>query len=393
MARDRSSILAAAKVAKKDEFYTQWIDIEKEMSAYLEYDPSVFEGKTILLPCDDPEWSNFTKYFAQNFERFGLKKLISTSYAADSNRAGDFYQPSVFETDDPKFDSAKTRVNGKKFVLESNDVNGDGVIDINDLQWDYLDGSGDFRSKEVNALREEADIIITNPPFSLFRQYVSWIIEGGTLFAFIGSQNAITYKEVFPLIRNGTMWLGKGFDGNATHFYSPYEDTATATDRRDRMIRVSGVCWFTNIDHGRRHEPLPLMTKDDNVKFSQHKEVRGIGYKHYDNYDAIEVPFTNAIPADYEGVMGVPITFMNKHNPEQFEIVGITKTWFGAATKTYPRQIQVSASGKQSEVTKLNDGPALQINGPITKTHYVVNGRYYKQVYARILIRHKFPHF
>lgn len=380
MAREKKNKnLTAAKVAKKDEFYTQWIDIEREISAYRDYDPNVFKGKTILLPCDDPEWSNFTKFFAQNFERFGLKKLISTSYAANSNPAGEFYQPSLFETDDSKFDTAKTLVNGKKFVLESNDVNGDGVIDINDLQWDYLESDGNFRSKEVIALRDEADIIITNPPFSLFREYVSWIIEGGKQFALIGTQNAITYKEVFPHIRSGSMWLGKGFSGNATHFYSPYEDTATATDRREGMIRVSGVQWFTNIDHGRRHEPLPLMTMDDNVKFSRHKEVRGIGYKRYDNYDAIEVPFTDAIPADYDGVMGVPITFMNKHSPEQFDIVGTCES--NDPTNDYRTRWYTSQECRNAYFVRFEKKGVYDLNAS-----GVVDG---EKKFKRILIRRK----
>lgn len=380
MARDKKNKnLTAARAAKKDEFYTQWTDIEREMSAYREYNSNVFKGKTILLPCDDPEWSNFTKFFAQNFERFGLKKLISTSYAANSNRAGEFYQPSLFEMGDSKFDTAKTRVNGKKFVLESNDVNGDGVIDINDLQWDYLDGDGDFRSKEVIALRDDADIIITNPPFSLFREYVSWIIEGGKRFALIGTQNAITYKEVFPQIRSGSMWLGKGFSGNATHFYSPYEDTATATDRREGMIRVSGVQWFTNIDHGRRHEPLPLMTMDDNVKFSKHKEVREIDYKRYDNYDAIEVPFTDAIPADYDGVMGVPITFMNKHSPEQFEIVGTCES--NDPTNDYRTRWYSSQECRNAYFVRFEKNGVYDLNAS-----GVVDG---EKKFKRILIRRK----
>ena len=383
MARDkRNKNLTAAKAAKKDEFYTQWIDIEREMSAYLEYDPDVFRDKTILLPCDDPEWSNFTKFFAQNFERFGLKKLISTSYAADSNPAGEFYQPSLFETDDSKFDAAKTRVNGKMFVLESSDVNGDGVIDINDLQWDYLDGDGDFRSEEVIALRDVADIIITNPPFSLFREYVSWIIEGGKRFALIGTQNAITYKEIFPLIKDNRMWLGKGFSGNATHFYSPYEDTATATDRREGMIRVSGVQWFTNIDHGRRHEPRPLMTMEDNVKFSKHNEVRGVGYTRYDNYDAIEVPFTDAIPADYDGVMGVPVTFMNKHNPEQFEILGTSDNGIvDAEIKTSP-----GLSKKFVDDYYASGGTGSYKEGNPTAGYY--KDGVAKMAYKRIFVRH-----
>ena len=380
--------LANAKTGKNDEFYTQYPDIQKEINAYLEYDPDVFRGKTVLLPCDDPEWSNFTKFFAQNFEAFGLKKLISTSYAVESKRIKD-WQPTFFETDSPYYDADKSRTNGKIFVLDK-DVNGDGRFNIDDLQWSYLKDDGDFRSDEVKALRDEADIIVTNPPFSLFREFVAWLIEAEKQFVIIGHQNAISYKEVFPLIKDNKMWFGIGFTGGAAHFISNYQDIATAGNHIEGMIRVSGVVWFTNIDHGRRHEPLPLMTMEDNIMYSKHKEVRGKGYRHYDNYDAIEVPFTDAIPIDYEGVMGVPISFLDKYCPEQFEILGITKTWNGLASKIYPEQIQISKGGKESRVTKLNDGASIKLDKELeNETYYIVNGEMFKQVYARILIRKK----
>ena len=328
MVRIKNTNLAAAKAARKDEFYTQWADVEREMNAYLEYDADVFRGKVVLLPCDDPEWSNFTKFFALHFMDLGLKKLISTSYAPDSNPAQLSYQPTLFEAEDPKFDPSKTRVKGKKFELAPHDVNGDGVVNIDDLQWEYLEGDGDFRRAEVTALRDEADFIITNPPFSLFKEFFGWLMDSGRRFAIIANQNAITYTEVFPHIRENKVWLGKGFPGNATHFGSPYEDYAVATDRRDGLIRVSGVQWFTNIDHGRRHEPLQLMTMADNLKFNK-KLIKKLDGAHdffrYDNYDAIEVPYSNAIPSDYDGVMGVPITWLNKYNPDQFEIVGTNR--------------------------------------------------------------------
>ncbi len=174
--------LSNAKNAKKDEFYTQYADIQKEMNAYLDYNADVFRGKTILLPCDDPEWSNFTKFFAQNFERFGLKKLISTSFASDSKKYKDRYQPSLFETEAPQYNADKTRTHGKIFVLE-HDLTGDGKIDVNDLEWKYLEDDGDFRSKEVTDLRDEADIIITNPPFSLFRVFLKWVINSKKQFS------------------------------------------------------------------------------------------------------------------------------------------------------------------------------------------------------------------
>ena len=199
--------LSAAKAAKNDEFYTQYYDIEREINAYLEYNPDVFRGKTVLLPCDDPEWSNFTLYFAQHFQTLGLKKLISTSYAPDSKKYKTEWQPSLFEQDAPQFDPAKTSVRGKIFVLD-HDRSGDGVIDFHDIEWQYLEGDGDFRSREVTALRDEADIIVTNPPFSLFREFLAWIVEADKKCLMIGNTNAITYKEVFPLIKENRLWLG-----------------------------------------------------------------------------------------------------------------------------------------------------------------------------------------
>jgi hypothetical protein len=325
-----NSSLTSAKRVKNDEFYTQWADIEREVNAHLEYSPSVFRGKVILLPCDDPEWSNVTKFFALHFVDYGIKKLISTSYAPNSNPAGASYRPTLFETEDPQFDETKTRANGKLFVLETKDVSQDGVINIDDLRWKYLDGDGDFRSDEVTNLRDEADIIITNPPFSLFREFVAWIVEADKKLAIIGSGNAVTYKEIFPLIKANRLW--KGATGNTTDmvFGVPEGAKIAESDRlkaerlgyKGNYTRLGNSCWFTNIEHGRRHEPLQLMTQADNIKFSKHKEVRGIGYAPYDNYDAIEVPFTDAIPSDFDGVMGVPITFLDKYNPDQFEILG-----------------------------------------------------------------------
>ena len=316
--------LQAAKAAKNDEFYTQYPDIQKEVNAYLEYNPDVFRDKIVLLPCDDPEWSNFTKFFAQNFENFGLRKLISTSYAIESKKYKIDWQPTLFETENPNYDVDKSKIRGKIFTL-THDTNQNGKVDINDLEWQYLDSDGDFRSDEVRALRDEADVIVTNPPFSMFREFLAWIMEAEKKFLIIGHQNAITYKEVFPYIKGNKMWLGKGFSGGATHFYSKYEDRAVAGDHIEGMIRVSGVVWFTNLDHGRRHQPMQLMTEADNIKFSRHKEVKGIGYQHYDNYDAIDIPFSDSIPSDYEGAMGVPISWLDKYCPEQFEILGLDR--------------------------------------------------------------------
>ena len=321
--------LTDAKRTKNDEFYTQWADIEREVNAYLEYNPDLFRGKTVLLPCDDPEWSNFTKFFALHFRDFGLKKLVSTSYAPNSNAGATFYTPTPFETTNPQYDKTKSQERGRMFVLEPTDVNGDGKIDIDDIQWSYLNGDGDFRSPEVTALRDEADMVITNPPFSLFREFMEWLIDGGRQFSIIGNSNAITYKEVFPLIQQNRVWLGVTRDGNGSMWFripdgAPTKSTGQKVEDGVRYQTVGSSAWFTNIDHGRRHEPLQLMTMADNIKFN--KALQGQGYATYDNYDAIEVPRLHAIPSDYTGVMGVPITFLGKYNPDQFEIVGATES-------------------------------------------------------------------
>ncbi|MCD8572293.1 MAG: adenine-specific methyltransferase EcoRI family protein [Bacteroides graminisolvens] len=333
--------LSEAKLAKNDEFYTQYTDIQKEINAYMEFNPDVFRGKTILLPCDDPEWSNFTKFFAQNFENFGLKKLISTSFAQQSKNFQTDWQPTLFETKNPMFDVEKTAVCGKIFTL-THDTNKNGKVDIEDLEWEYLTGTGDFRSPEVTALRDEADIIITNPPFSLFREFVAWIIEAEKQFIIIGNMNAITYKEIFPLIKDNKMWLGNGFHaGNA--YFKVYGSSSRnyaegVYDEKTELVKFRNCCWFTNLDHGRRHEPLQLMTMADNLKFSRHKEIKGkTEYQHYDNYDAIEVPFTDSIPSDYKGIMGVPISFLDKYCPEQFQIMGMCENedLYKLKTKVY----------------------------------------------------------
>ena len=366
--------LTNAKNAKNDEFYTQYHDIEKEINAYLEFNPDVFRDKTVLLPCDDPEWSNFTKFFAQNFERFGLKKLISTSYAAESKNYKIPYQPSLFEVNDPQFDSYLTTKNGKIFTL-THDKTGDGKVDVNDLEWHYLAGDGDFKSKEIKELRDEADIIITNPPFSLFREFLGWIIEAGKQFVIIGSKNTITYKEFFPLIKGNKMWVGTTSFNKDMLFLSPEEidpsqKPSTATRTLDGIVYLrSPSVWFTNIDHGRRHQSLPLMTMKDNLKYSKHKEIKGkASYDQYDNYDAIEVPFTDAIPNDYDGVMGVPISFLDKYSPEQFEIIGSNLT----------HGIPMSEVAKKG--TFAQGGPSF----------YTANGDgTFKRIYTRILIKHK----
>jgi hypothetical protein len=326
-----NSNLKNAKKAKNDEFYTQYHYIEKEVAAYLEYNSKAFRGKTVFLPCDDPEWSNFTKFFAQNFERFGLKKLISTSYAPNSKNYKTQYQPTLFEKNDPQFDEKKTVANGKIFTL-TRDKSGDGIVDVKDLEWEYLKGSGDFKSIEIKKLRDEADIIITNPPFSLFRDFLAWVVEADKQFLIIGNINAITYKEVFALIQQDKLWLGATNFNTGMYFQVPSDFVYAATYKFEReqngvkVNRVPGVCWFTNLDHGRRHQHLPLMTMEDNLKFSKHKEIKGRkSYDKYENYNGIDVPFTDAIPSNYKGVMGVPITFLDKYSPEQFKILGLSR--------------------------------------------------------------------
>ena len=412
--------LSNAKNAKNDEFYTQLNDIQAEVNAYIDYDPDVFRGKTILLPCDDPEWSNFTRFFAQNFERFGLKKLISTSYAAASknisaakNAKGtkgkkdvSWYQPSLFEQESPQYDEKKTAVKGKIFVLD-HDTNANGKIDFEDLEWEYLEGDGDFRSEEVCKLRDEADMIITNPPFSLFREFLAWIVgadggddlaqrrrgaegvkcglaaknaKGAKKFLIIGNMNAITYKEVFPLIMANKMWLGESIHSGDREFGVPKEYPLEAAgwrvdEKGNHFIRVKGVRWFTNLEHGRRHQPLRLMTMADNIKFSKHKEVRGKGYQKYDNYDAIEVPYTDAIPGDYDGVMGVPISFLDKYCPDQFDIVGSFNN------------SNIADKAKESYVPSVDtatmiNGKELLWNGPVVNK---------QPLYKRICIRARRP--
>lgn len=334
-----NSALGAAKNAKNDEFYTQYSDIEAEMNAYVEYDPDVFRGKTVLLPCDDPEWSNFTKYFAANFTRFGLKKLISTSYAKSAGSQ----QITLFEQESPLFDADKHDTHGKLFTL-TRDRDGSGRVDTDDIEFSgYLEGDGDFRSREVKALRDEADIIITNPPFSLFREFLAWILEAGKQFVIIGNMNAITYKEVFPLLKDNEIWLGYKSLNQDMYFDVPEERRQWLVEHKKEgsaykiiggvvMGRLASACWFTNLDHGKRHELLLLDTMEHNLKFNKklrrklEKDYGAIEYPHYDNYDAIEVPFTECIPSDYDGAMGVPITFMDKYNPVQFDIIGATES-------------------------------------------------------------------
>lgn len=377
----KNANLGAAKNAKNDEFYTQYADIQKEVNAYIEYNPDVFRGKTILLPCDDPEWSNFTKFFAQNFEFFGLKKLISTSYAIESKKYKTDWQPTLFETENPMYNVEKSRIKGKIFTL-THDTNANGRIDIDDLQWSYLEGDGDFRSAEVTALRDEADIIITNPPFSLFREFLAWIMEGEKQLLILGNTNATTCKEVFPLIKENKIWYGAS-SGSRTYF-TPQGEKQT----------MGNTCWFTNLDHGRRHEALKLMTLADNLKFN--KKMKGQAeYYQYDNYEAIEVPSTSAIPSDYLGIMGVPISFLDRYCPEQFEILGLTQIGCHDEVpdhkryNNYKEVERVSGRPTGSSGGKTNENAVLRGEGD-KKTYYLgPNGEKVYSEYKRIFIRKK----
>lgn len=379
-----NSSLGAAKRAKNDEFYTRYEDIEAEMNAYVEYNPDVFRGKTILLPCDDPEWSNFTKYFAANFTRFGLKKLISTSYAPSSSNE----QLTLFESQSPLYDAEKHSTHGKMFTL-TRDTDGSGQIDTDDIEFSgYLEGDGDFRSEEVTKLRDEADIIITNPPFSLFRDFWDWIMDGKTQFVILGNMNAITYKEVFPRLKNNEIWLGYKSLNQDMYFtvtdeYKKYliqnKKEGSAYKILDGIVmgRLASACWFTNLDHGKRHEVLQLDTMSNNLKFNKRlrkkleKDFGNIEYPHYINYNAIEVPFTECIPSDYSEAMGVPITFMDKYNPEQFEIIGISLL-LAKPMKNY---------AKPGE-SYLKGGPRFYLKTPSGQQSY-------KRMYDRIVIKTK----
>lgn len=282
--------LNQAKSAKKDEFYTQLADIENELRHYKEH----FKGKTVLCNCDDPRVSNFFHYFSYNFEQLALKKLITTCY---KNQERDLFSQNNSE---------------RAIWLEYfGDKNNNRVPDPDEIGIHYFKGDGDFRSDECIELLKQADIVVTNPPFSLFREYVAQLMKYDKKFIIVGHQNAIHYKEIFPLIKENKLWLGYGFKGGAAHFISKYQDTATAGDHREGMIRVSGVNWFTNLEIQKRHEDLILI-----------KLYNSEDYPTYDNYDAINVDKTSDIPMDYEKIMGVPITYLDKYNPEQFEIIG-----------------------------------------------------------------------
>ena len=346
--------LTSAKKARNDEFYTQYEDIQKEVQAYIDYNPDVFRGKVVYLNCDDPYESNFFKFFANKFNTYGIKKLIATSYF-NSPVAGTELQSSLLpDMPDKEVSLVKksapqtntTTEDGETKgrvieITEVSDENGDGIYDLEDikkiiqangggrsLKGDDDFPPGDFRSKECVELLKQADIVVTNPPFSLFREYVAQLFEYDKKFLIIGNMNAITYKEIFPRIKENKMWLGVTGFNQGMFFFVPddfihaktYKFEKKGPDGR-KINRVAGVCWFANIDHGKRHQPLELMSMEQNKKFNNSIIKSELAYKKYDNYDAIEVPLVQAIPNDYDGAMGVPITFLDKYNPDQFEII------------------------------------------------------------------------
>jgi len=370
--------LNKAKETKNDEFYTQYSDIQKEIEAYLEYNPDVFRGKVVYCNCDDPFESNFFRYFVLNFNKLGLKQLITTSY-----------KPSpVANTQLQLFgdDKTLTKVKGRpkitanKFIInEVRDIDENGEFNLKDVakqlkankhnEWIPLEGDGDFRSDESISLLKRSDIVVTNPPFSLFREFIKQLVDYNKKFLIIGNLNAITYKEVFPLLKENKVWLGNNYKINAgAMFFEIPEKIANLEQIREVKVnesgkkvyitRVQGVRWFTNLDHGRRHQPLPLMTKAEVVKFATKKS-----FEKYDNYNAIEVSLVKNIPSDYDGVMGVPMSIFDKYSPEQFEILGSD---YNVREGLLPKLVNPKWKGK------LDRG-------------YVNN----KRLYTRILIKHK----
>ena len=338
--------LNAAKKAKKDEFYTQRVDIENELRHY----KSHFKGKVVLCNCDDPRESEFFKYFTENFEKLGLKRLIATCYKSQDV---DLFSQGDCER--------------AVYQIYEGDKNGNMTVDDDEVSVRYLEGDGDFRSAECIEILKQADIVVTNPPFSLFREYVSQLVKYDKKFLIVGHQNAIKYKEVFPLIKANKIWLGYGFRGNAAYFKSRYKDVATASDHRDGMIRVSGVMWFTNLEISKRYEKLTL-----------YKKYTPEEYPKYENFDAINVNVTADIPYDYYGAMGVPITFMDKYCPEQFEIIGVGIANLGLECGVQPYRPEHKRYRKE-----------VQKRGAVDGDLYMMNNGEVVVPYSRILIRRK----
>ena len=347
MSKSQNKNLHKAKKGKNDEFYTQLTDIERELKHYKNH----FKDKVVYCNCDDPRVSNFFHYFSYNFEKLGLKKLITTCY---KNQSAD-----LFSTNDKE----------SAIYLEYNgDKNGNNVPDPEEIGIHHLKGDGDFRSKESIELLKQADIVVTNPPFSLFREYVAQLIEYDKDFIIVGHQNAIGYRDIFQLFKDNKIWLGYGFKGGAAHFINEhYEDYATASDKKEGMIRVSGVVWLTNLDINKRHEDLILYKTYDESYYTK-----------YENFDAINVDKTKDIPLDYKGYMGVPITFMDKYNPEQFEILGLGIANHGLEIGVQPYKKEHKKFRKE-----------VQKRGAVDGDLYMMKEGEVKVPYSRILIKNK----
>ena len=370
--------LSAANKAKQDEFYTQLVDIENELKHYKEH----FRGKVVLCNCDDPYESNFFKYFAMNFSHLGLKKLICTCYAGSPV----IYTQLTFSGEE---EVVGTETTGKKpykiEITEVKDLNGDGAVDLADVELllrtaegkpELLKGDGDFRSAECIELLKQADIVVTNPPFSLFREYVAQLIEYNKKFVIIGRMSAVHYKEIFPLIQNNKIWIGSGF--NLTMVYkTPYQNTTEQNWRyvkskgynpEDGYIKVPAICWFTNLDIPKRHETM-ILYKDYNPE----------EYPKYLNFNAIEVGSIGEIPCDYFGNMGVPDTFLDKYNPEQFEVVGLAESSLGIS-------IGMSANLTEEQLQSFKaENPSFRRGNPIYRDK---NGKLRKP-FSRIIIKRR----
>lgn len=344
---NKNKLLRKANKSKNDEFYTQLSDIEKELKHYKGH----FKNKVVLCNCDDPRMSNFFHYFSYNFDQLGLKKLITTCY---KNQSRDLFS---------KNDSERAI-----YLEYKGDKNGNNVPDPEEIGIKHLKGDGDFRSEECIKLLKQADIVVTNPPFSLFREYVAQLVEYDKKFIIIGHQNAIGYRDIFKLIKNNKMWLGNGFNRNCAHFINRhYEDYASDADHKDGMIRVSGVQWFTNLDIAKRHVEMIL-----------YKTYNSKEYRKYENYDAINIDKTQDIPMEYDGDMGVPITFLNKYNPAQFDIIGLGISNSGLEMGVQPYKKVHKKFRKEIQKRGAVDGDLyMMINGVVTVP------------YTRIIIRNK----
>lgn len=391
------SNLTNAKRVKNDEFYTQYSDIQKEIEAYLDYNSDVFRGKVVYCNCDDPFESNFFRYFVLNFNKLGLKQLITTSYKPSPVANT---QLALFGNDKTLTKSkGRPKITANKFIInEVRDVDGDGEFNLKDVsmqlkankhnEWTPLEGDGDFRSDECIKLLKQSDIVITNPPFSLFREYLKQLVDHDKKFLIIGSLNALKYADIFPLIKNNKIWLGNNYkvNGGAMFFEIPEgianldqvrEIKTTESGKKVYITRVQGIRWFTNLDHGRRHEPLPLMTETEVIKFVTKKP-----FNKYDNYDAIDVSLVKNIPSDYSGLMGVPISFLDKYSPEQFEIIGLGQG-------NLYRELTPKGLSKEFVNNYYQNGGT----GSISEDHPILG--YYDEdgkatiPYMRIIIKHK----